>query len=128
LVLYDGFCGLCHRWVGWLLRIDRKARLRFAPLQGETAAPILARHPEIRGVDSLVWVDGDRVAVRSAGVLGALAGLGGVWRLLAGLMRLIPRPVRDRVYDGVARNRYRWFGRFDTCRLPAAGARERLLP
>lgn len=133
LVLYDGVCGLCHRLVRWLLRIDRRARLRYAPLQGATAAPILARHPELDGVDSVVLVRhageaGETIAVRSASVVGALRSLGGLWGALAALLAVVPRPWRDALYDAVARRRYRWFGRFESCRLPTAEETGRFLP
>lgn len=133
LVLYDGVCGLCHRLVRWLLRLDRRGRLRFAPLQGPTAAPILARHPELAAIDSVVFVHragstDETTAVRSASVLGALRALGGIWGVIAALLRVIPRPVLDALYDAVARRRYRWFGRFETCRLPTAAETHRLLP
>ena len=133
LVLFDGVCGLCDRLVRWLVSIDREGRLRFAPLQGATAAPILARHPAIADVDSLVWVRGagtasEAVAARSASVVAALRALGGVWRLVAGFLWVIPRPIRDRLYDAFARRRYRWFGRLDSCRLPTTAEADRFLP
>lgn len=150
LLLYDGVCGLCDRTVQFLLRIDRHGRLRFAPLQGPTAAAILTRHGLAvpvadpagsgRGPDSVIFVanvsgvstatgePGELLSLRSTAVLDALVAVGGVWRVGAALVRLVPRPLRDLLYDWVARNRYRWFGRFDTCRLPTPAERARFLP
>jgi predicted DCC family thiol-disulfide oxidoreductase YuxK len=68
----------------------------------------------------------ERVFVRSAGALAALEAIGGGWRL-ASWLRIVPAPLRDLVYRWVAANRYRWFGRFDTCKLPAPGVRDRFL-
>jgi predicted DCC family thiol-disulfide oxidoreductase YuxK len=133
LLLYDGFCALCDGTVKFLLRIDRRGALRYAPLAGETAAAIAARRPEIRQVDSVALVSadddgGERVALRSAAVVGALRAVGGGWRLAAALLALVPRPLRDWGYDFVARRRKRWFGELEACPLPPPAARSRFLP
>lgn len=123
LVLYDGHCALCHRAVRLLLRLDRRRLLRFAPLQGATAKAVLERHPRLAGVDSIVYVrrnDDERVSVESDAMLDILAELG-VLRLAAWAARWAPRALRDAAYRAMAKRRYRWFGRYETCRIPAAG-------
>lgn len=146
LLLFDGECGLCARSIQWVLARDAapplSARtgapaLRFAPLQGPTAAPLLARHgiaaDPRRGFDSLVLVaDPDdpreRVLMRSDAALAIGRYLGGRWGALARLAALIPRPLRDLAYALVARNR-RWLsGGVDACRVPRGGERARFLP
>lgn len=135
VVLYDGYCGLCDRSVRWLVDADRRAVLRYAPLQGETAAPILERHgiPAGGDFDSFILVEnlgsaGERLRQRSDGALAALVALGG-WRAgLARVGRIVPRAIRDAVYDFVARRRTRWFGRLNACRLPTPEERHRFLP
>lgn len=132
LVLYDGVCGLCDRSVQFLLRHDRRRRFHYAPLQGETARALLARHGLGDGMGSFIYARGagtpqERLHLRSAGALAVLADLGGGWRLLSGL-RVVPRPLRDAVYDWVARHRYAWFGQFDACKVPAPEVRARFLP
>ena len=110
LVLFDSRCGLCQGSVRWLLRRDRHRRLRFAPLQGTTAAP-WRQAAAGAALDTLVVVSGRgagaRVLVRSAAALAALTTLGGGWALLAGLLRLVPRPLADTLYRAVARSRHR---------------------
>lgn len=133
LVLYDGVCGLCDRTVQILLRLDRRGVLRFAPLQGETARSILARTGDPHPGDTIVFVAAPdavapSLASRSSAVLAILRRLGVGWRLLATLGALVPRPLRDAVYDAIAARRYRWFGRRDSCRLPTAAERARFLP
>jgi len=133
LLLYDGYCALCDRTVRFLLRVDRRGVLRFAALQGETAASIAARRPEMAGVDSVVFVAGgeaghERVALRSAAVIGALRAVGGVWRAVAALLVIVPRPLRDWGYDLVAARRKRWFGEYDACPVPPPEVRGRFLP
>jgi predicted DCC family thiol-disulfide oxidoreductase YuxK len=131
LVLYDGVCGFCDRAVRFALTRDRRGLLRFAPLQGGTAASLRASHPEIPAeAETFVYVEGapgaQRVYLRSEAALRVLARLDPPWRWLAWL-RVLPRPLRDAAYRGFARLRYRLFGRLDACRLPAPAERERFL-
>ena len=131
IVLFDGVCAFCNRAVDWLLRRDPAGRLRFAPLQGETAARLRARHPEIpAALDAIALVetvDGrERVSLRSEAVLRACARIAdapGWVRWLA----LVPRPLADLGYRLFARVRYRVFGRLDACRIPLPGERARIL-
>ena len=126
MAFFDGVCNLCNGTVNFLIDRDRRSRLRFAPLQGSTFAALAAGHPELHGIDSFVLQEGDRVHVRSSAAVRILMALGGPWRL-AGALLAIPRPLRDRVYDFVARRRYRWFGRRDSCRMPTPELRARFL-
>lgn len=132
LLLYDGLCGFCDRTVRFVLSHDRIGTMRFAPLQGTTAAAVLERHPGLQGVDSLVLVRGrppdcETASVRSEAILGITVYLGGVWRLAA-IARIVPRPLRDWAYARFARMRYRLFGRYDRCPIPPAKVRDRFLP
>lgn len=133
VVFYDGVCGLCNRLVYFLLRKDRHARLRFAQLQGDLARELLVP----RGIDpsdlDTVYVvanwrtPDERALARSRAILHALGQLGGGWRLLAAVARIVPRPLADVAYRLVARVRYRLFGRFDACPLPPPEWRKRML-
>jgi predicted DCC family thiol-disulfide oxidoreductase YuxK len=131
VVLFDGECGFCDASVRWLLERDRERRLRFAALQGRTAAALRARHPEIpEDVDTIVYVEsgagGERVSLRSQAILRILHEVGPESRLLRWLQR-IPRPLADLAYGVFVRLRYRLFGRLDTCRVPGPGERGRFL-
>lgn len=134
ILLFDGTCGLCHGFVQFMLKRDRKGSMRLTTLEGPIGIAILARHPVAKGVDSVVWVErggggagGQEMAsVKSDAALAAFRYLGMPWSLLA-WSRIVPRFIRDRVYDFVARNRYQWFGRFDSCPLPSAEDRARYL-
>jgi predicted DCC family thiol-disulfide oxidoreductase YuxK len=132
MLLYDGSCGLCAGSVQWMLRRDRRGTLRFAPLQGETAARLRAAHPVIGQVDSMIWIDASadggpsRVSTRSDAALRAAAYIGGVWSLAA-VARAVPKAWRDRAYAFVARHRH-LVGRVDACALPPPDARNRFLP
>jgi predicted DCC family thiol-disulfide oxidoreductase YuxK len=125
ILFFDGLCPLCDGAVRWLLRADRHGRLRFAPLQGATATQRLP--PRSSLPDALVLWTPAGIRVRSDAVLGALEATGGL-RVAYRLLRLLPRPLRDWLYDAVARRRTRWFGRWDACRVPTAAERQRFLP
>ena len=126
-IYFDGYCGLCDRFVQFVLRRDRAARYRFAPLQGSTARERVPTTLDPETSPTVILEDGGRFRVRSDAALAILTGLGGAWRL-AGLLRIVPRPLRDAVYDLVARHRSRWFGRRAECRVPEPAQRDRFLP
>lgn len=128
LVLYDGVCGLCSRTVAWLAARDRQGRLAYAPLQGETAALLRRRHPEIPlDLDTVVLVEPGRVHLRTRALLEIARHLGPPWRW-ASWLRWLPIAPLDLLYRLVARVRYRVWGRYESCRLPAGAARARHLP
>ncbi len=128
IVLYDGVCGFCNGSVRWLSAHDRGARLHYAPLQGETAAALRARHPEIpTALETIAFVEEDRVSMQSAAVFRVLRELPAPWRWVAALSGLLPRALWDAAYRAFARRRYRWFGRLDACPIPPPALRARIL-
>jgi predicted DCC family thiol-disulfide oxidoreductase YuxK len=130
VLLYDGVCGFCNKTVQMVIGLDRNGSMRFAALQSDYGGGVVGRHPELRGVDSVVFVEqtggGERVHVRSDAALKVASYLGGFWKLLLAA-KVLPRPLRDYFYDLFARNRYRVFGRYDTCMLPPPEVRSRFL-
>lgn len=127
VVFFDGVCGLCNRSVNFLISIDRHKRLRYAPLQGETAAEKL---PEDLRTDlsTMILFDSRGISRKSTAVARALMHVGGLWSLLGGLLWVIPAPLRNFGYSTVACNRYRIWGKHETCRLPRPGEQELFLP
>ncbi|GAA4417694.1 thiol-disulfide oxidoreductase DCC family protein [Nibrella viscosa] len=118
IVLFDGVCNLCNGAVNFLIDHDRQRRFRYASLQSETGRRLLTQRPALAATDSIVLLSGEQVWVKSDAVLQIAGQLSIPWRWLA-VFRILPRFLRDAAYDWVARNRYRLFGRTDTCRLPA---------
>ncbi len=129
IVFYDGVCGLCNRTVQFVLKRDQARKIVFAPLQGETAKRRVDLPDDLR---SIVFVMNhgtaqEEIYFRSDAVLRILDQLGGFWRVVSWL-RIIPRPLRDAIYNAIARRRYQWFGKFDKCRVPSPEVRARFLP
>ena len=127
VIVFDGVCALCSRWVRFLLRFDTRGRYRFAAMQGAQGRALLQAH----GLDpedptSFLLLDAGRAWTDTDAIIRVLTGLGGAWRLL-GVLRWVPRRLRDPAYRALARNRYRWFGRHDTCFLPTPEQAARFL-
>ena len=129
IVLFDGVCRLCAAWARFLARFDRDRRFRLARIQSEAGRRILAGAglPTDR-FDTLVLAGPDGVRIRSDAVLAVLEDLPFPWPPLAALGRLLPAGFRDRLYDAVARSRYRVFGRAESCPLPTTDDAGRYLP
>lgn len=128
VVLFDGVCNLCNAGVNFIIDRDPAAYFRFAALQSEAGSALRASCgiPAAAALESLVLIEAGRCYRRSTAALRIARRLSGGWPLLYACM-LVPRPLRDRVYDHIAANRYRWFGRRDHCRVPTAAWQARFL-
>lgn len=126
-ILFDGVCNLCNGSVQFILRRDPQARFRFASLQSEAGRRLVTEQgldPEV--LNSVILIEDGRVYRESTAALRIARHMSGAWKLLRVLV-LIPRPIRDAVYRLIARNRYRWFGKSETCWLPTPELRARFL-
>jgi predicted DCC family thiol-disulfide oxidoreductase YuxK len=127
IIVFDGVCALCSGWVRFLLRHDRAGRYRFAAMQTAAGRRLLTQNGlDVDDPVSFLLLEGDTARTDSDAILAVLTGLGGPWRLAA-LARLVPAALRDPAYRWLARNRYRWFGRSDTCLVPDPSLRDRFL-
>ena len=133
IVLYDGVCGLCNRLVQFLLKRDHKDLLRYASLQSDFAEIVLKRHGlNPKDLDTVCVVlnhgeSNERVLTRSDAILHLGKELGGIWSICAACGGILPHWFRDSLYRFVARNRYRVFGKYDTCMLPEPRHRAKFL-
>ena len=119
ILFFDGLCNLCNSAVQWFLRHDRSGKLRYASLQSDLARELLpAAGIDPGDLNSLVFYHRGQAWQRSDGALKAYRQVGGVWAGLARVGGIFPRFLRDSVYNTIARNRYRWFGRREECMLP----------
>jgi predicted DCC family thiol-disulfide oxidoreductase YuxK len=129
VVLFDGYCSLCDGAVRFIMARDPTARFRFAALQSEAAQSRLraAGAPSVLP-DSVLLLDADGLHVRSEAAVRIARQLRAPWPMLAQVASIVPRRWRDALYDVVARRRYAWFGRRDSCRLPTPDEAARFLP
>jgi predicted DCC family thiol-disulfide oxidoreductase YuxK len=132
LVLYDGDCGLCAKSVAFILPRDTGGVFRYSPLQSKTAEQMFARHGMAPDMESFRVVvepgtDRERILDRSTAAMFVLRALPGLWPVLGVLGTLVPRFIRDAVYDVVAKNRQKLFGRADACALATPEQRVRFV-
>ena len=128
IVLFDGVCNFCNYWVNFAIKRDKKNRLKFTPIQGETAKTILPEFSiSTSELSSVIIIDNGKAYTQSSAALRISLYLDGGWKLLYGLM-IFPKFLRDLVYNIIARNRYRWFGKKEACMVPTAEVRGRFLP
>ena len=127
IIFFDGVCGMCNTFVDIILRADKQGVFLFAPLQGSTAKELLPPQGDDSEEWSMIYLDEKGVHDQSDASLAVYRRLGGLWSVLR-LARFVPQALRLPVYRLIARNRYRWFGKKETCRLPTAAERARFLP
>jgi len=127
IIFFDGVCAMCNTFVNIALRIDRRKIFLFAPLQGSTARELLPPLSDDPAEWSMIYLDETGIHDQLDASLEVYRRLGGVWFLLS-LLRYIPHFIRDPLYRILARNRYRWFGRREQCRIPTESERQRFLP
>lgn len=126
LILFDGYCHVCSRLVQFILRYDRKAVFLFASLESPAGLFWKRKCLIQEAIDSVVLIENETCLIKSEAVLRIARSLGGIFRLLT-VFRFLPVTWRDRMYDFVARNRIRWFGRRESCMIPRKEERERFL-
>jgi predicted DCC family thiol-disulfide oxidoreductase YuxK len=129
ILLYDGVCGLCNRLVQFVLKHDAKAYFRFAPLQSNYAARVLKSHDlDPKDLNTLYLVEPDKpLRIRSDAVIFVLRKLGGFWGVAGFALRIVPKAIRDWGYGIAARNRYRIFGKYESCLLAEQKYQDRFL-
>lgn len=127
ILLFDGVCNLCNSSVQWVIDRDRTKQFQFASLQSDFSKQKLKQFGVTNeDLNTVVLIDGDRVFKRSSAALEVLKKLGGGWQLLY-VFKIIPTPIRDVIYNWIAKNRYRWFGKEDSCRIPTPELKNRFL-
>lgn len=127
VIVFDGVCNLCNGAVDFVIRRDKTGIFRFTANQGAMGRSLLARYGfEGQGDRTILLIEGGMAYTRSEAALRVLGHLGWPWKAM-GIFRVVPRPLRDWVYKQIARNRYRLFGKRETCRLPTPEERSRFL-
>lgn len=125
IVFFDGICGLCNGFIDFLLVKDKNDVFVYAPLQGETAQKKLSKK-DLENIHTIIYLEGDKTYYQSDAVFKILDGLGGLWKLFI-VLKIVPKFIRDHIYNFIAKHRYKWFGKKDTCRLPTPEERNKIL-
>lgn len=127
IILFDGVCNFCNTSVNFVIKHDKKDRFRFATLQSATGKKILEKFQEDTAVtDSVILIENSGLYKRSTAILRIAKRLGGVYLLLYGFI-IVPRFLRDAVYNFIAQNRYKWFGKKDNCMVPTEEVRRKFM-
>lgn len=127
IVLFDGVCNLCNGAVLFIIKRDKKDRFRFAALESDLGKEFLARHNiDPSKIDSIVLISGDSAFAKAGAALRIAKYLTGLWPLLYSLV-IIPKFIADAVYDFIARNRYKWFGKKESCMIPTPELKSKFL-
>ncbi len=127
LILFDGVCNFCNFWVNFIIDRDSKAFFKFTALQSDTARQILKSNKiDAMKIDSIVLVINGKIFFKSSAAFQIARKLDGFWKLLY-IFIIIPPFMRDRIYDFIASNRYKWFGKRETCRIPTDDEKHRFI-
>jgi predicted DCC family thiol-disulfide oxidoreductase YuxK len=128
ILLFDGVCNLCNGAVKFIIKADKKGKFKLASLQSESGQALLKRFNLPReNFTSFVFIDGEKCHLRSSAVLRVLRELGGVWKVFF-IFIIVPKPLGDFIYNLIAGNRYKIFGKQDSCMIPTREIQERFLP
>ena len=127
VIFFDGICNLCNRIVQFVIKKDKKKQFRFASLQGKAGQEILKKFNLLSDdFNSFIVLEGDKIYTRSTAALRMLKKMSGGWHLFYGFI-IIPKFIRDAVYNWIARNRYKWYGKRNECMAPTPELKERFL-
>jgi predicted DCC family thiol-disulfide oxidoreductase YuxK len=126
IILFDGVCNLCNSSVQFIIKRDPKGRFKFASLQSEIGQLLLEQHGFHNGVDSFVLIENQRIYFKSSAALKVCRNLNGIWKVFS-ILRILPPVFRDFFYDIVAKNRYNWFGKKESCMIPTNEMKKRFL-
>ncbi len=126
IILFDGVCNYCNAMVNFVIKRDKKNRFLFAPLQSEKGAELRKKYHIADSIDSFIYIEKGTASIYSTGALKVCRYLSGGWPLLYGLI-IVPVFLRDGIYKWVARNRYKWFGKKETCMIPSPEVRQKFL-
>lgn len=127
IILFDGVCNLCNEAVNFVIKRDTGNVFKFTPLQEKQGVLLLKTHAvDTQKLDSIVLIENEKVYVKSSAALRIAKKMSNLWPLFFVLL-IIPSFIRDGVYDFIAKNRYKWFGKKEQCMIPTPGLREKFL-
>lgn len=126
IILFDGECNFCDHGVQFIIKRDPTGIYKFASLQSTMGLKLLKEHHVPEDVDSFILIEDNKYHEKSSAALRVCKNLTGIWKLFF-IFLLIPKPLRDIVYDVIAKNRYKWFGKKNSCMIPSPEIRARFI-
>ena len=126
IILFDGVCNLCNHSVQFIIKRDPKGHFKFASLQSEIGQKLVEQYGIPKGIESIIYIEKDKVYIKSSAALRISRKLNGYWRYLT-ILSILPSSFRDFFYDVIAKNRYKWFGKKESCLLPTIETKKRFL-
>ena len=127
IILFDGVCNLCNSSINFVIRNDKKGIFKFAPLQSNFGKKALKKYNiNTKDTDSIILVDEDKCYIKSSAALQIAKYLSGAYPLLFGFM-IVPKFMRNWVYDYIAENRYKWYGKTESCMIPTPELKDRFI-
>ena len=126
IILFDGECNFCDSSVQFIIKRDPRGHFKFASLQSALGTEIREKFATPEDMDSLILVEDNQIYYKSTAALRIAKELNGLWKYCY-IFRFVPRPVRDAIYDVVAKNRLKWFGTKESCMLPSPEVRSRFI-
>ena len=127
VILFDGICNFCNSAVNFTLKRNTKADIRFAPMQSEAGQKLLQQYNlPADDMQSFIFIETGKVYKQSTGALKVCRYLRGLWPLCYGFI-IVPKLIRDGIYNWIAKNRYKWFGIKESCMIPAPEVKKRFL-
>lgn len=127
IILFDGVCNFCNSSVNKIIRHDKKNRFKFAPLQSEIGKKLLAKHSiDSAKIDSIILIENNDAFIKSTAILKISKHLGALYPLAYGFF-IIPEFIRNIIYDFIARNRYKWWGKKDSCMIPTMEVKNKFI-
>jgi len=126
IIFFDGYCNLCNGFIDFLIKRDQRNIFHYSSLQSKIASEKLPA-TLIANIDTVVYQQEDKIFLRSEAIVQILKDLGGVWKTVGVVLSLLPSLISDGVYRSIASNRYRIFGKKDSCRLPTEHEKKRFL-
>ncbi|RPA66428.1 DUF393 domain-containing protein [Cyclobacteriaceae bacterium YHN15] len=127
IILFDGVCNLCNDAVDFIIKRDRKNHFKFTSLQDNVTQRLLKEYRIEEGyLDSIILIRGNQIFYKSRAALEISKKLSGIWPILYSFI-ILPSFLRDPIYDWIANNRYKWFGKKETCRLPSEDEKSKFL-
>ncbi len=127
LLLFDGICNLCNTSINYIIKRDKRQLFKFASLQSDAAKQVLLQFNEKKySIDSIILICNNSIYYKSSAILKLLSIMGGIYSVSA-IGYIIPKKLRDKLYDYIAKNRYKWFGKRESCMLPTTDLEQRFI-